>query len=164
MTTFQKIFKNGGHFEFSNFRQKCEKHKNASISLTVRDRAISSKFSTPRVSKKYIYQGMITFQKIFKNGGHFEFSKFSPKIGKHKIFPISLTVGDRAISAKFSTPRVFKHYMTTFQKIFKNGGHFEFSNFRQKCEKHKIFAISLTVRDRAISAKFLNPRVFKNYR
>ena len=36
MTTFQKIFKNGGHFEFS---PKMPKHKNASISLTVRDRA-----------------------------------------------------------------------------------------------------------------------------
>ena len=34
----------------------------------------------------------------------------------------SLTVRDRAISSKFST----------------NGGHFEFSNFRQKCENTKM--------------------------
>ena len=78
MTTFQKIFKNGGHFEFSNFRQKCEKHKIFAISLTVRDRAISAKFSTPRVFKNY----MTTFQKIFKNGRHFEFFEFSPKMEK----------------------------------------------------------------------------------
>ena len=51
---FSKNFplpKNGGHFEFSNFCQKMAKHKFASISLTVRDRAISSKFSTHRVSE-----------------------------------------------------------------------------------------------------------------
>ena len=62
---FTKVFplpKNGGHFEFSNFSQKMEKHKFASISLTVQDRAISSKFSTHRVSK----QGTIgNFQKFF---------------------------------------------------------------------------------------------------
>ena len=46
---FQKfpLPKNGGHFEFL---PKMEKHKFASISLTVRDRAISSRFSTCRVS------------------------------------------------------------------------------------------------------------------
>ena len=49
--------------------------------------------------------------------------------------------------------------MTTFQKIFKNGGHFEFSNFRQNCKKRKIYAISLTVTDRVISSKFSTSRV-----
>ena len=42
----------GGHFEFSNFCQKWEKNKFASISLTVRDRTVLSKFSTHRVSKQ----------------------------------------------------------------------------------------------------------------
>ena len=50
-----------------------EKHKFASISLTMRDRAISSKFLTQGVSKKCTIG---TFQKqitLPKNGGHFEF-------------------------------------------------------------------------------------------
>ena len=44
--------KNGSHFEFSNFAKNGKKHKFVSIFLTMRDRAISSKFSTHRVSKK----------------------------------------------------------------------------------------------------------------
>ena len=59
---FSKKFplpKNGGHFEFL---PKMAKHKFASISLTVRDRAISSKFSTHRVSKECT---LCNFQKIF---------------------------------------------------------------------------------------------------
>ena len=47
-----------------NFRifAKMAKHKFASISLTVRDRAISSKFSTHRVSKE---STLDNFQKMF---------------------------------------------------------------------------------------------------
>ena len=59
---FSKYFplpKNGGHFEFL---PKMAKHKFASISLTMRDRAISSKFSTHRVSKEC---NLCNFQKIF---------------------------------------------------------------------------------------------------
>ena len=59
---FSKNFplpKNGGHFEFL---PKVAKHKFASISLTMRDRAISSKFSTHRVSKECT---LCNFQKIF---------------------------------------------------------------------------------------------------
>ena len=52
------------------------KHKIASISLTVRDRAISL---TPRVSKEYTIP---TSESILKNGGHFEFFKFFPKSDK----------------------------------------------------------------------------------
>ena len=62
---FSKNFplpKNGGHFEFSNFFPKMAKHKFASVSLTVRDRAISLKFSTYRVSKEC---NLWNFQKIF---------------------------------------------------------------------------------------------------
>ena len=96
----------GGHFEFSNFCQKMEKHKIASISLTVRDRAISSKFSTHRVSKEC---ALSNFQKIFP----------SPKMAKHKFASISLTVQNRVISLKFSTHRVFKKCtLANFQKIF----------------------------------------------
>ena len=49
-------------FEFSNFCQKLEKRKFASIFLTVRDRAILLKFSTHRVSEKCT---LGNFQKIF---------------------------------------------------------------------------------------------------
>ena len=51
---FQKNFpfpKNGGHFEFSNFCQKIEKQKFASVFLTVQDRVISSKFSNQPMQK-----------------------------------------------------------------------------------------------------------------
>ena len=59
---FSKNFplpKNGGHFEIL---PKMEKHKFPSISLTMQDRAISSKFSTHRVSKQC---SIGNFQKIF---------------------------------------------------------------------------------------------------
>ena len=85
-------------------------------SLTVRGRAISSKFSTHRVFKEC---NLYNFQKNFplpKNGGHFE---FLPKMAKHKFASISLTVRDRAISSKFSTHRVSKECnLYNFQKIF----------------------------------------------
>ena len=60
---------------------KMAKHEFASISLTVRDRAISSKFSTHRVSKEC---NVCNFQKKFplpKNGGHFEFLNWQMKQG-----------------------------------------------------------------------------------
>ena len=79
-----------------------EKHKFASISFTVRDRAISSKFSTHRVSKQCT---LGNFQKIFlfqKMAAILNF-EFLPKIEKQKFASISLTVQDRAISSKFST-------------------------------------------------------------
>ena len=95
----------------------------ASISLTVRDRAISSKFSSLRVSNAYTIP---TLGKFFKSGGHFE---FLPKVAKHKIASISLTIRDRTISSKFPTPRVSKHYtISTFGKFFKNRGHFKLSS------------------------------------
>ena len=81
---FSKNFplpKNGGHFEFL---PKMAKQKFASISLTVRDRAISSKFSTHRISQKCT---LGNFDKNFplpKNGGHFEFRIFA-KNGKTQI-------------------------------------------------------------------------------
>ena len=119
---FSKNFplpKNGCHFEFLNFLPKMAKHKFASISLTVRDRAISSKFSSHRESKECTLHN---FQKTFslpKNGCHFEFSNFLPKMAKHKFASISLTVRDRTISSKFSTHRVSqKCTLVNFQKNF----------------------------------------------
>ena len=94
------------------------KHKFAFISSTVQDRVISSKFSTHRVSQKCT---LSNFKKNFplpQNGGHFEFSNFLPKMAKHKIASISLTVRDRAISSKFSTHRVSKEmYSAIFKKF-----------------------------------------------
>ena len=133
------------------------KHKFASISLTVRDRAISSKFSTHRPSEKCT---VCNFQKIFPSpqSPHFEFWS---KMAKHKFASISLTVRDRAISSKFSTHRPSeKCTVCNFQKIFPSpqSPHFEFWS---KMAKHKFASISLTVRDRAISSKFSNHRVPK---
>ena len=129
---FSKNFplpKNGGHFQFL---PKMAKHTFASISLTVRDRAISSKFSTHRVSE-HCTRGNIKKIFPFSKIGIFE---FLPKMAKHKFPSISLTVRDRVISSKFSTHRVSEHCtLGNFQKKFplpKNGGHFEFSNFCQK--------------------------------
>ena len=113
IVNFQKkipLPKNGGHFEFL---PKVEKHNFASISLTMRNRVISSKFSTHKVSKRC---AIVNFQINFplpKNGGHFE---FLPKMEKHK----------------------FKMYYWQFSKKFplpKNGSHFE---FLPKMEKHKF--------------------------
>ena len=141
------------------------KHKFASMSLTVRDRAISSKFSTHRVSEQCT---LANFQKKFplpKNIGHFVFSNFCQRMEKHKFDTIYLTVRDRAISSKFSIHRVSeKCTVGNFQKNFPlptYGGHFEFSNFCQKWGKNKFASISLTVRDRAISSKFSTHRVSK---
>ena len=84
--------KNDGHFEFSKFCLKC-KNKLASFYLTVRDRAISSKFSIRRVLTKLLVT-------IFKNIS-------------------SLTRRDRTILSKFLTHRVSKQCkLGNFQKIF----------------------------------------------
>ena len=75
------------------------------------------------------------FSKIPKNGGHFgEFSKFFAKNGKTlHLLLYSLTVRDRAISAKSLYRRTVKEYLSKFAifanfgKIFsppQNGGHF----------------------------------------
>ena len=94
------------------------KHKFPSISLTVRDRAISSKFSTHRVSEECT---LCNFQKIFPSPkmAAILIFEFLPKMAKHKFPSISLTVRDRAISSKFSTHRVSKECtLCNFQKIF----------------------------------------------
>ena len=150
-----------------NFRilPKMENHKFASISLTVRERAILSKFSTHRLSKKCTNGN---FQKLFlspKLAAILNFWIFA-KNGKTQICFYLLNRARWSISSKFSTHRVSNHCtLGNFQKLFlfsKNGGHFEFSHFCQKW-KNKFASISLTVRDRAISSKFSTHRVSKKF-
>ena len=117
---FSKNFplpKNGGHFEFSNFWPKMEKQI-ASISLTMQDRVISSKFSTHRVSKKCT---LCNFQKIFLSPKMVAILNFRslPKMEKHKFASISLTVRDRAISLNFQpTGYLINVLLAIFKKIF----------------------------------------------
>ena len=95
-----------------------EKRKFTSIFLTVQDRAISSKFSAHRVSKK---STVGNFQKKSspQKWRPFSIFEFLPKMEKHKFASISLTVRDRVISSKFSTHRVSKKCtLGNFQKIF----------------------------------------------
>ena len=101
----------------------------------MRDRAISSKFSTHRVSKECT---LCNFQKIFpspKVAAILNFQIFA-KNGKTQICfylfaSISLTVRDRAISSKFSTHRVSeKCTLCNFQKIFPSPKMAAILNFR----------------------------------
>ena len=104
----QQIFhlpKNGGHFEFLNFF-KNTKHKNACVSKTVPDRAISAKYLTRRVSVRSI---LSKFQRIFhlpKMAAILNFRIFFFKIAKYKNACISKTVLDRAILTKSLIHRV----------------------------------------------------------
>ena len=84
-------------FWIFEFFAKIAKHKNAYISKTMLDRAISTKFLTHRVS---LQSSHANFQK------NFEFSNFCAKIAKHKNANISKTVLHRAISTKFLIFRV----------------------------------------------------------
>ena len=110
------------------FLPKMAKHKFASIYLTVRDRVISSKFSTHRLSQKCT---LSNFQKNFpspQNGDHFE---FSPKMAKHEFASISLTVRYRAISSKLASNRVSDQCTVgNFQKIFPSPKMAAILNFR----------------------------------
>ena len=116
-----------------------EKHKFATISLTVRDRAISLKFSIHRVSEKCT---LGNFQKIFLFP-HIEFSNFCQKWEKNKF------------RQNFRPTGYLSNVLLAIFKNFplpKHGGHFE---FLPKIEKQKFASISLTMQDRAISSKFL---------
>ena len=126
-----------------NFRffRTIAKRKNAYISKTVLDRAISTKFLTHRVS---LQSSHANFQKNFvlpKMAAILNFRIFR-KIAKRKNAYISKTVLDRAISTKFLTHRVsLQSSYPNFEKKFclaKNGGHFEFSNFSQKLPNTKM--------------------------
>ena len=88
------------------------------MSLTMRDRAISSKFLTHKVSEKCT---LGNFQKIFpspKLAAILNFRIFAKKWKKHKFATVSLTVRDRAISSKFSTHRLSEQCtLAIFKKI-----------------------------------------------
>ena len=106
------------------------KHKFASISLTVQDRAISSKFLTHRVSEQCT-QG--NFKKFFPspNMAAILNFRFLAKNGKTQICFYLLTVQDRAISSKFLTHRVFDRCThVNFQKIFPSPKMAAILNFR----------------------------------
>ena len=124
---------------FRIFR-KIAKHKNAYIWKTMLDRGISTKFLVRRVS---LQSSPPNFQKNFclaKNGGHFEFSKFSQKLQNTKML-ISKSVLDRAISTKFLTHRVSVHSSyPSFQKNFvspKMAAILNFQIFHKNCKTQK---------------------------
>ena len=64
-------------FWIFEFFAKIAKLKNAYISKTLLDRAISTKFLTRRVSLQSSHANFQTKKFLAKNGGHFEFSNFS---------------------------------------------------------------------------------------
>ena len=151
------LLKIGSHLEFSNFCQKWQNNKFATLSLTMRDRAISSKFSIYRVSEKCT---LGNFQKIFlfpRMAAILNFRIFVKNGKKNKFASISLTVRDRTISSKFSTHRVCKQCtLGNFKKkIFLFPKVAAILNFKKKIEKQIFASISLTVQDRAILSKFL---------
>ena len=93
--SFQKILSRQKWWPFWIFKffGKITKHKNACISKTVLDRAISTKFLTYRVSLQSSHANSKKKKNCFaKNGGHFEYSKFFVKIAKHKKAYILKTV------------------------------------------------------------------------
>ena len=116
------------------------KHIFASISLTVRDRAISSKVSTHRVSE---HRTLGNFSKNFplpKNGGHFEFSNFS-KNGKTRICFYLLNRVRQRFRRNFRPTGYPSNVLLAISKNFplpKNAGHFEISNFCQKWQNTKL--------------------------
>ena len=119
---------------------KIAKHKNAYISKTVLDRAISTKFLTRRISLRSTFPN---FQKIFvspKMAAILNFEIFA-KIAKHKNAYISKTVLDRAISTKFLTRRIsLRSTFPNFQKIFvspKMAAILNSRNFRKNCKTQK---------------------------
>ena len=76
---------------------------------------------------------------------------------KHKLDSISLTVRDRGILLKFSTPKVSRVYWQLFTKIAFPPLLAAILNFCVKC---KSAFISETVQDGAILTKFLICRVY----
>ena len=101
LCNFQKHFLTPKMAAILNFLPKMQKHKFASICLSMRDRAISLKFSTQRVS----YQTTLcNFQKNFlspKMAAILNLQIFAKKCKKHRFASCSLTVQDRAILSKF---------------------------------------------------------------
>ena len=123
-----------------NFRifAKIAKHKNAYISKTLLDRAISTKFLTRRVSLQSSHANFQTKNFSQKMAAILNFRIFR-KIAKHKNAYISKTVLDRAISTKFLTHWVSLH--ANFQKNFilpKMAAILNFRIFAQKLQSTKM--------------------------
>ena len=141
---FQKSFvspKMAAILNFRNIFAKIAKHKNAYISKTVLDRAISTKFLTRRV---FLHSSHGNFQKknfSQKMAAILNFQIFR-KIAKHKNAYISKTVLDRAISTKFLTHRVsLQTSHANFQKTFvlpKMAAILNFRIFEQKLQNTKM--------------------------
>ena len=90
---------------------KNAKHKFASISITVRDRAILSKYSTQRVPEQTT---LCNSQKILLSSKMVAIFEFSPKMEKHKFASVSLTVRDKLILSKFTTSWGVQSVLVTF--------------------------------------------------
>ena len=126
-----------------NFRifRKITKHKNAYISKTVLDRAISTKFFTHRVSLQSSHANFQKKKFSQKMAAILNFRIFR-KITKHKNAYISKTVLDRAISTKFLTHRVSlqSSYPNFKKKIFlpKMAAILNFRIFAQKLQNTKM--------------------------
>ena len=125
-----------------NFRifRKIAKHKNAYISKTVLDRAISKKFLIHRVSLQSSHANFQTKNFSQKMAAILNFQIFR-KIAKHKNAYISKTVLDRAISTKFLIHRVsLQSSHANFQKNFllpKMAAILNFRIFAQNCKTQK---------------------------
>ena len=143
------------------------KHKFPSISLTVPDRAISSKFSTHRVSE---HCTLGNFPKIFpspKMAAILNFRIFAKNGKTQKEFAsISLTENSKCQIERFRqnfrpTGYLRNAIFAIFQKFSppKKWRPFWIFEFLPKMAKHKFPPISLTVPDRAISSKFSTHRV-----
>ena len=126
---------------FRFFLPKMQKHKFTSVSLTMRDGVISSKFSTHRVSQQTT---LCNFQKKFLSSKMAAILNFCQKSKNTNLLLSPLTVRDRAISSKFSIHRVSQQSaLANFQKIFLSLKMEAILNFSPKMEKHKLASISL---------------------
>ena len=126
-----------------------EKHKIPSISLTVRDRAISSKCSTHKVSKECT---LGNFQKIFPSPKMAAILNFCQKWQNTKLLLSPKPCEIERVRRNIRPTEYLRNVLLQFSKNFplsKNGGLFK---FLPKMAKHKIASISLTVRDRTISS------------
>ena len=143
MPIFKKILsrKKWRPFWIFEFFAKIAKHKNAYISKTMLDRAISTKFCPagyPCRIAMPIFKNILSRQKWRP----FWIFEFFAKIAKHKNAYISKTLLDRAISMKFLTHRVsLQSTHANFQKNFvlpKMAAILNFQIFAQKLQNTKM--------------------------
>ena len=125
-------------FWIFEFFAKIAKHKNAYISKTLLDRAISTKFLTRRVSLQSIVIPILKKFLSRQKWRPFWIFEFFAKIAKHKNAYISKILLDRAISTKFLTNRVYlQSSHANFEKNFvspKMAAILNFRIFRKNCK------------------------------